>query len=116
MLLKNISVGVINVGNKNILPQQTVSVSDSLIGNTVIKGLIKAGKLVEKKEKAEVVEETVDIIDIEEEFERLLEEKPTVAKMKRFANDHGIALEDARTHDEVEAIVKAFIAVTKANN
>lgn len=110
MIIKNLTVGVINMDGKFILPQQSVTVADVLKKNPVVAGMIKNGKLavVEAKAKEEPSVEPAT----PESFADFMGTKPTLAKLKAFAKKSGIELGDAKTEDEIVAVIKACLAIT----
>lgn len=110
MIIKNLTVGVINIEGKFVLPQQSVTVSDALKKNVVIKNMIKAGTLKEivevKKEEPVVEQPTAD------SFADFMGTKPTLTKLKAYAKKSGIELGDAKTEEEIVAVIKACLAIT----
>lgn len=110
MIIKNLTVGVLNIDGKFILPQQSVAVADAIGKNPVVKAMIKCGKLVEVKQeaKAEVVVEQAT----PESFADFMGTKPTLTKLKAYAKKSGIELGDAKTEEEIVAVIKACLAIT----
>lgn len=110
MIVKNLTVGVINMDGKFILPQQSVTVDDVLKKNPVVASMIKNGKLavVEAKAKEEASVEPAT----PESFADFMGTKPTLTKLKAFAKKSGIEIGDAKTEEEIVAVIKACLAMT----
>ena len=110
MIVKNLTVGVINMDGKFILPQQSVTVDDVLKKNPVVASMIKNGKLavVEAKAKEEASVEPAT----RESFADFMGTKPTLTKLKAFAKKSGIEIGDAKTEEEIVAVIKACLAMT----
>lgn len=109
MNIKNISVGVINIDGKAIIPQQSVTIPDSYKKNPVVMSLIKNGLLSEKavKTEEEVVKDTPD------DFAAFMGTNPTLTKLKAYAKKNGIDLGDAKTEEEIVAVIKACLAIVE---
>ena len=121
MILKNNTTAVLNVAGRHVLPKQNVKLVDSYAKNPVIVKLVKAGKLIEVKKAEEAgVEEAVaaDAIDATDtaattldSFKELLGSKPTLTKLKSYAKKNGIDLGEAKTEEEVVAVITACLSV-----
>lgn len=110
MNIRNESVTIVNICGKYAMPNQVVTVDDKVKDNPVIQKFVKAGKLSIVSDSAK----TIDNADnTEEEFNELLENNPSVASLKRFAKKYGIGLSDAKTTDEIIAVIKASVVTAK---
>ena len=110
MILKNNTTAVLNVAGKHVLPKQNVKLPDSYAQNPVIVKLVKAGKLVEvkKAEEEDAAEAATSTLD---SFKELLGTKPTLTKLKSYAKKNGIDLGEAKTEEEIVAVVTACLSV-----
>lgn len=110
MRLKNMTVGVIIVDGKFILPAQAANVGDKCKENPVVAALIKNGKLViEATSKG-----TADMSDMEIEATGL-----SAASSKRaltsFAKKYGIDISGAESAEDVYTIIQAQVALVSKN-
>ena len=109
MIIKNNTVGVINIDNKHILPQQAVKVDDVNKKHPVIARMIKNGQLVEVAESVEKQEKEAEV----EDFAAFMGTKPTPTRIKNFAKKHGIEMGDAKTEEEMVAVIKACLTTAE---
>ncbi len=110
MVIKNNTVGVINIDNKHILPQQAVTVDDINKKNPVVAKMIKAGQLIEVTTKAEKQEEQAEVANLDD-FAAFMGTKPTPTRIKNFAKKNNIELGDAKTEEEMVAVIKACLTL-----
>lgn len=124
MILKNNTAAVLNVAGRHVLPKQNVKLADSYAKNPVIVKLVKAGKLIEVKKAEEAgAEEAVAAAGTEtvaeadatsaslDSFKELLGSKPTLTKLKSYAKKNGIDLGEAKTEEEIVAVITACLSV-----
>lgn len=112
MIIKNNTVGVINIDNKHILPQQAVKVDDVNKKHPVIARMIKNGQLVEVAESVEKPEKEAEVATLED-FAAFMGIKPTPTRIKNFAKKHGIEMGDAKTEEEMVAVIKACLTTAE---
>lgn len=110
MNVKNESVTLINICGKYIVPNQTVPIDDSFKDHPVINNYVKANIISIQSDSAKTIQ---DADSTHEEFEKLLENGPSLAALKRFAKKYGIGLDDAKTEEEIIAVINASVAVSK---
>lgn len=108
MNLKNKSERVFCIGETRILPNQTAAVDDSYKKNAVITAMMKSGELeeIEENAKAEVKERASM-----EDFDALLETNPNFKQIQAFARKNGINTSDAKSVEELTAVIKAVLLV-----
>ena len=121
MILKNNTTAVLNVAGRHVLPKQNVKLADSYAKNPVIVKLVKAGKLAEVKKAEEAGAEAAEAADATDatdaaastldSFKELLGSKPTLTKLKSYAKKNGIDLGEAKTEDEIVAVITACLSV-----
>lgn len=109
MKVKNISVGVINIEGKAIIPQQTATISDSYKKNPVVLNMLKMHQLSEAVAQVEEVAEKASPDD----FAAFMGTKPTITKLKAYAKKNGVDLGDAKTEEEIVAVIKACLAIAE---
>ena len=117
MILKNNTTAVLNVAGRHVLPKQNVKLADSYAKNPVIVKLVKAGRLAEvrKAEDETAAEAAADAADAAaitlDSFKELLGSKPTLTKLKSYAKKNGIDLGEAKTEEEIVAVITACLTV-----
>lgn len=125
MILKNNTAAVLNVAGRHVLPKQNVTVTDAYAKNPVIANLIKAGRLIEVAKAAtgaaeDTAAEVTETAEAEGEtaaastldaFKEFLGTRPTLTKLKAYAKKSGIDIGEAKTEDEIVAVVTACLTV-----
>lgn len=112
MIIKNNTVGVINIDNKHVLPQQTVKVDDVNKKHSIVARMIKNGQLVEVAESVKNTEKEAEVATLED-FAAFMGTKPTSTRIKNFAKKYGIELGDAKTEEEMVAVIKACLTTAE---
>lgn len=113
MKIRNITKHVVNIDNKHILPKQMVTLDDSFRQNNVITKMIKAGELEEIKTAAKQdaeVETNVETATVDD-FKTFLGTSPSLTKIKNYAKRNKIELGDAKTEEEMVAVIMACLNV-----